>query len=177
MKINPVNNTNFGALKNIRIEGKDFKKSPEVVKELLEMIRNNKDMSGFFDRWDTNIILNSRKVYLNQYQASIMFVYRELPTGNKIIDFFRRFKGSKLISQNKICWDFEGAVENLKTYLYQGGLISQIHYVNNEAEKKAAAKAAKLAAKQEKVAQKIAEVRQKTDAQSKLDNLIKDMTK
>lgn len=178
MQIAPVNNnTNFGALKSIRVEGKQFKNHPEIAKELVERIKANKDMMGFFDRWDTNVVLDSRKAYGNQDKASIIFFYKELPTGNKIVDFFRKFKESKHISQDGLGWSFESAIENLKEYFDNGGLISQIHYVNGAADKAAVEKAAKLAAKQEKAAQKAAEARQRTGAQAELDDLIKDMTK
>ena len=178
MQITPVNNnTNFGALKNIQIVGREFHKRPEVAKQILERIKANKDMANFFDRWDTTVVLDARTAYGNQNKASIIFFYKELPTGNKLVDFIRKFKDSKHISQDGLDWSFEGAVKNLMEYFDNGGLISQIHYVNNEADKVIAERAAKMKAIKEELAQKEAELQSRAAARSELDDLIKDMTK
>ena len=179
MQITPVNNnnnTNFGALKNIRIEGREFHKRPEVAKQILERIRANETMTDFFKRWDTDVVLNASNIYGNQVKTSIVFLYRELPTGNKFIDFLRKFKDSKHISQESMDWSFDGAVKNLMEYLDQGTLMSQIHHVNSEADKVLADRAAKMKVIKEELAKKEAEIQSRTAARSELDDLIKDMT-
>lgn len=179
MQITPVNNnTNFGALKSVHVDGAEFTKYPKTAKEILKKIKADKTFTDFFERWDTDIVLHSRKSCNNDV-ASVMFFYRELPTGNKFVDFFKKlFTEAKHISHDEYGYNFEEAVKALNEHVAdanRGVLHGQIHYVNSEADKIAAEKAAKAAEKAEKAAQKAAEKRGQKITQAELDAYIKDM--
>ena len=176
MQISPINNTNFTALRSIKVEGAEFRRRPEFATSILEKVKSNKTITDFLNRWDTSILLKSSNLDAKKV-AGIAIFYKEKNTGNFFKDLFNRLKESKYIDQTDYDYDFKEAVSNLIKRLDNGGLISQINYINEKADVNLAEKKAKKVKET-----KIDNINVTTESkrlleQSRLDKMIEDMTK
>ena len=83
MQVQSVNNQNtkFGALKNVEIQGRFLKKNPQVSKSVLEKLKSNEVFQKFAEKHDVNLVLKSYDDGLKTIGAA--FFYKKVAEKRK----------------------------------------------------------------------------------------------
>jgi len=143
MKVYGINdNTNFGALNDVRCVGK-FRTHVLKADEILNSVYANTKFQEFCKRWDVDLVLNTRNYSYSGISSDLMLFYRKAK--NYKSEFFkklvRNFTSSKLISISGYAHDFDDSVKELNKYIVQRGALSaRIDQANMAADKKAGRK-------------------------------------
>ncbi|GEM_PF-4665680 len=143
MKVNGINdNTNFGALNDVRCVGK-FRTHVLKADEILSSVYENTKFQEFCKRWDVDLVLNTRNFGYTGMASDLMLFYRKARNykNDFIKKLFYNFTSSKLISISGHGHDFEESVEELDKYIGQRGALSaRIDHANKVADKRAGRK-------------------------------------
>lgn len=173
--VNNYDNTNFKALKQIHIDGKCFKKCPNEAKNVLQVVKDNKNFQEFCNRWDVKLGLGNCQ-YGYTKESSLFIFYKSIKKSgfiNSMRSFFGKYKKVQISGFGD---DFAGSVKDLNKKIVEEGVLNgNLEYANRVADLEATKKLEKTNARKALKAQRTAASEDARKQKDELNAVIKDM--